>query len=728
MSTPSQDPYDETKTVELPSPNVNDEPTIDDATSKVLQFSTPIIGAVTEKQLLRAMKKMTKSDKGPRQQSVSTSVSTIQSGMETTLLMTTLEKMSDSLNNLNNSMTHLTSRLDPPTIDAVDSHVEQKSEPQQPLVGVQSQQQPPVGVQSQQQPPVGVQPQSTTSQGPFVNQYGDFDSQAFNAAHGLYFPDGYLESTYGSGMHNGGTGSNDLKYGPPRSGVFSGSNQDGLSHNSGMPDPNPNPYQGPFQNPSTKPDPHYDYYGRRTGAYSQGDSTYNQSQYDSVTRLNPHQSLSIALKANKIQKLSMTQASYIPWLNYMKTILASMFLSSIAYMFPHQVPVNESGWGRLDNSPIFKTHYDAALKSLRENFVPVTMKGQPLEYLNGVFIATISYFSTTLHTIFQVLINSIDDSMKFLIKETTVTATNFRMIFFGARKHFELSTEIAKIAKIKDFLNSSYSDTEPIEAFAVKIIKKSEHINDLYNSIVLSKELTKVVFTSAVTSKTGTKYTNLLDTLHLRKADFEEIVRVLNEKYLDYRSKNATNLELTFSADHNKSQHEMIDDKVYAVGDFNSNTKRLPCFQFKQHGKCSYGPKCKYSHDPKVIKSYVPNSSEEFANLLQDQLYNSYEVILFVTKQRNKYKKQYHRSQSRSDKNGQKNKSSFNKNPSFNKQPMTIEKAIANSADHEEKKYANDTSQEQANSAVSGASDQAISVDVSDDDDIFYTSGSDSNE
>ena len=394
---------------------------------------------------------------------------------------------------------------------------------------------------------------------------------------------------------------------------------------------------------------------QQSRSYSSGNQQqqFQQSYLESISRLNPVQSLNMNIKSVTKQTLSTAQASYSPWLSYMESILQSVYLTCVMYMLPHEAPKTETEWTDMDDLEGTNEVRKTVKEALNKNEIPVINKKDSFKALNAVFLGTVDFNISAFHMIFTLLKNSLDPSMKYLATDRPFSPLNFRMIFFGARKHFEISTEKAKALKLKDFLTrTDYPVTESIEAFSIKLLKKSQHINDLYGQVILHPAIVKEILIDAITSKTAGKFETTLEILRDRQAKYEDIVQSLNDKYLELKSNTSVSLEQVFSAQATDSSNstDLIQvnshagtsflDCVYAVNSFKGNKKSLPCFQFRNTGKCAFGDKCKYSHDPKIVNRKANEFRREQINAaIMDQLNHLTETVLLAHKQKNKWKR-----------------------------------------------------------------------------------------
>ena len=233
--------------------------------------------------------------------------------------------------------------------------------------------------------------------------------------------------------------------------------------------------------------------------------------------------------------------------------------------------------------------------------------------------------------------------MKFLIKNENVNATTFRMILFGAINNFVLTTAAAKSIKFKRFMSKQeYQITESIEAFNVRLFKEALELNELYSQEVVSEPMLKEIFISCILEKTGHRYTNTLDSCRNDNLTFQEMVRRLNDKYLDMKSRgnpsHSTNSATSVTGGNFHDQPGMDSVSLASGSTGGSDTSTLPCFQYKRTGKCSFGQRCRYSHNAKVLsEARLP----DHANLVMNQLCELQEHCNAVSTARNKFKKNY---------------------------------------------------------------------------------------
>ena len=345
--------------------------------------------------------------------------------------------------------------------------------------------------------------------------------------------------------------------------------------------------------------------------------------------------------------LQNTQVSYEPWLEYIKSLLKACLLNCVCLMIPHLVPKTEEHWQELDIHHLTLQWKEYTIRHLRVGMFVEVSKGDHIQKLNGIFLGVTSFCPQLIHLLHAHLCRSLHVSMRFLIKNENVNVSTFRLILFGGINNFVLTTAAAKSIRFKGFLGKQeYQVTESIEAFNVRLQKEALEINELYCKEVISEPMIKEILISCIMAKTGNRYVNTLDSCRNEDLSFQATVKRLNDKYLDTKSRGNVSHSInsaTAVSESKLGERTHLESASLASGSSGggSTTSTLPCFQYKRTGKCSFGQKCKYSHNSRILsEAKLP----DHADLVVAQLCELQEHCNAVISSRNKFKKNYNNS------------------------------------------------------------------------------------
>jgi len=119
-----------------------------------------------------------------------------------------------------------------------------------------------------------------------------------------------------------------------------------------------------------------------------------------------------------------------------------------------------------------------------------------------------------------------------------------------------------------------------------------------------------------------------------KSGDFLTLVDRLNNKYLDIRARTPGNIPQVFIAHESKN-----DSSVYGYRKGGSDSlKSKPCFNYQRNKTCSYGDKCKYSHEASICDTV----NLTYADIEDQCVYQTSQADTFrkfATRSESKYKR-----------------------------------------------------------------------------------------
>ena len=322
-------------------------------------------------------------------------------------------------------------------------------------------------------------------------------------------------------------------------------------------------------------------------------------------QLRPDLNLQTSLKSIRIPILTNMVSTFPIWWDRVKSIFTSVYLSCLTEIIHHKVPKSHDEWISLDNSWESRNSEANSLIGIR-NGIPPRPIGNPsidtLSALNGMFNSVISYCPSLVESLTTLIVNSLDSSVRhFAPTRGIVSAINVKTMYFKILNHFLLTTKNAKSRRLLDFgKNVKFTRNDSPEIFANNLLRERKDINDMFTKDAIPMEVLNSVFVESIQLVALDIYETILDNIQYeldgKPANFLVMVDKLNNKYLDRRSRTPGNVPQVFVAHEPKSGGKSLKSK--------------PCFNFQRDKECSYGEKCKFSHDPSICDSVLLTFSD----------------------------------------------------------------------------------------------------------------------
>jgi hypothetical protein len=210
------------------------------------------------------------------------------------------------------------------------------------------------------------------------------------------------------------------------------------------------------------------------------------------------------------------------------------------------------------------------------------------------------------------------------VENNEVNATSFRTILYGVANYFILTSDSAKAARFKKWMEGQkYSLNQSIAAYDAQLRKEANAINILYDPTgtkqMISTALIQVQLIEKIRASTGQRYVATLDILKHQGATYTTIVQKLQEKFLEEKQM-GKNESANVGIDHHHppdtADHDRdASDYANFSGDLKPKpqyTKRskLPkyCWMYAKTESCKYGAQCKFKH---IKKADLPKHDEE---------------------------------------------------------------------------------------------------------------------
>jgi hypothetical protein len=354
----------------------------------------------------------------------------------------------------------------------------------------------------------------------------------------------------------------------------------------------------------------------------------------------PQKQLFTAMKGLTRKTISTSMSDFTEWHRYMNTLLQACYLSCLTMAHPHTLPKTKEQWDLLDEK-ILINDFEKATRCLRQGSIPPTDQLSTNVWIMTVFHSVIKMFPDILHTLYTLLVNSLGDSMRFLVENNEVNATSFRVILFGVANYFVQASDSAKAARFKKWMEGQkYTLNQSIAAYDAQLRKEANAINLLYDptgsSKMISTGLIQVQLVEKIRASTGQRYVATLDILKHQGATYTTMVQKLQEKYLEERQmgKNES-ANASISCDHSPGEMDHDHNQTSNYANFSgeqeprkpktqdSRRTKLPryCWMYAKTESCKYGPKCKFKHIKEADlpkhdeKAYVIQWANSLANM-----------------------------------------------------------------------------------------------------------------
>ena len=398
---------------------------------------------------------------------------------------------------------------------------------------------------------------------------------------------------------------------------------------------------------------------------------------DYLKSLSPTHSLSIQLKNSTKAFVTRSPSSLSKWLKYMNALLSACYLECLQCMNPSTegFPTSAEEWETLDQDKQCVISRADTIRSM--GTIPPTLprptKKTPITILNGMYLAVAVSWPAIISTLWMNLVGSIDIGLKYLYANKANNETSFRLVYFGVLQHFKLSVIDAgsiKLHAFHDLENPNFQynvDMDPME-FLTKLENEAEDINALYRQEMVPEGVIRQKFINGL-SETSREFDSIL-TIMGSELPLQKLALKLHDHYRKVRARElmSTSSHGAFAVD----AHTGFDDRHrrHKKKQFGREGKktRLPCFQLRDLGTCSFGDRCKYSHKPEDMNNDIPKKA--FAAQIQD-LQSSFAAM---KESRNHYKSQIRSYRKKREITTARNRKG--RKPQSGPESMTYEKAL----------------------------------------------------
>ena len=389
----------------------------------------------------------------------------------------------------------------------------------------------------------------------------------------------------------------------------------------------------------------------------------NRDKNDTLKRFNPLQGLQYCLKERKV--LTKTEATYVPWKDYMERVFRSCYLECLVFMDPRWA----TDWERKDWEDLDQRVNCIDAREFTYNAfavygsIPTPSSEDSFEVLNGIFLGVMKAFPQLIPALMTVIDDSLDKTALSHIKSRVTSDTvTIRMMYFRGRLLFMDPLSDARMRALRDFSQDTKYDTSmsPME-FLQKATLKAEIVDELYDTRQVSDAWLWSIVVDGITSVTGDFYDSIRDVyrkdagyIAQSRATMIDVVTLMDNKYKEKRRRSKPSMYGMFVTDETGSPYGTgaETETLNYVGSTNrskqdhhhqtkgrgggQHTSKLPCYAFQRNGKCAFGSKCKYSHDENVLaKAPPPPSIENMAALVDSFV----ELNAAVAAQKQDYKK-----------------------------------------------------------------------------------------
>ena len=264
------------------------------------------------------------------------------------------------------------------------------------------------------------------------------------------------------------------------------------------------------------------------------------------------------------------------------------------------------------------------MEKLRNNSVPECRRDDNIYVLTGAFLAVTKVFPELVGILQPMILQSITGPLKYSVSKEEFSQTNLRLIYFEIIKRFRSSTDDAISRRLQKFLTLQYNPVVGPSAFVTRLKKAQYDINSLTGTPQVSESLLRTTFIKSI--KTTTKmFNHLFDSLLLgQKRPLDEIVNILDAKFQDERMSGSLE-KGNFGAERGNFSADLDFSLDHAEAFGAEGKSDLICYQWGDHGTCSYGDKCKYKSYHKEENKCARRGK---ANMVGDGLREQFHELL----------------------------------------------------------------------------------------------------
>ena len=369
---------------------------------------------------------------------------------------------------------------------------------------------------------------------------------------------------------------------------------------------------------------------------------------DNLRRLNPSTILQMSLKDKKI--LTKAEVTFVPWKEYMERIFRACYLECLVFMDPRWATNwSRDDWKDLDNSENCINTREFTYNTLAVyGSLPAPSSDDSFETLNGIFLGVMKAFPQLQVALMTVVQDSLDKiALSYLTNRRESDSISIRMMYFEGRLLFMDPLNDARMRSLTEFMHKTkYSTSMSPMEFLRQTVIKAEEVDELFDTRQVTDGWLWATVIGALQRTTGDLYDSIIDT-HRRDPGFitqsrktlSDIILSMDNKYKE-KKKPSPSMYGMFLTDESKGDHgvDINNEVVNYAGTSNrprqdhhrrskgkgggqDRTSNLPCYAFQRHKECTYGSKCKFSHDPDVLKNAPPPPDFEAAQLAESYVH-----------------------------------------------------------------------------------------------------------